>query len=395
MLSGMSANDADFVSGADFNVAVIGAGPAGSAVAITVARRGFRVLLLDDDSHRTPKVGESLPPAASTVLQTLGVEAQLLITRHLLSSGIQSSWGSPFVRSTHFLRDPRGQGWHLDRATFDATLLGHASVQGAQVERNARVIHAKRTARAIWELTYLCAGESRTVTTPWVADCTGRQSWFASRQGAHRIHDDRLIAFVAFFPPHRADHPASIPMTTLIETVAHGWWYTVPLPKGGRVVVYLTDADSEQVRPASAKTGFLSLLKETHHVSQAVENHSSEIVLSATRANSSRLDRCWGPGWVAAGDASVSFDPLSSQGIFHALYSGIKAGEALLYGIRGDLSLFPSYEKRLQHIYSIYLAHRNEYYSLERRWPNSGFWRRRTGEPAMAKLLERCASDKI
>ena len=385
MLSGMSENDADFISGANFDVIVIGAGPAGSAVGITVARAGLRVLLLDHDHDRSHKVGESLPPAASTVLQALGVETQLLVARHPLSSGIQSSWGSPLLRSTHFIRDPRGHGWHLDRAAFDATLLGHASAKSVQLERNARVIHAKRNARGLWEVTCLCGTESRTLTTSWIADCSGRQGWLASRQGTHRTHDDQLIAFVGFFHRNQADDAAPILMTTLIEAVAHGWWYTAPLPGSGRVVVYLTDTDSEQIHRAGTKSGFLSLLCETHHVSRRVETYSaSEFVLWATRANSSRLDHCWGPGWVAAGDASVSFDPLSSQGIFNALYSGIKAGEALVYGMRGDYSRFPSYEKKLRDIYGIYLSRRNAYYRLERRWPDSRFWQRRASKGAMA-----------
>jgi flavin-dependent dehydrogenase len=88
-------------------------------------------------------------------------------------------------------------------------------------------------------------------------------------------------------------------------------------------------------------------------------------------------------GW-RPGDASMSFDPLSSQGIFNALYSGMKAGQALQHGTRGDFSFLSSYQQRLRKIYSIYLSNRNAYYSLERRWPNSRFWQRRTSEPAIA-----------
>jgi|KBSSwiStaDraftv2_1062776.scaffolds.fasta_scaffold479824_2 hypothetical protein len=46
-------------------------------------------------------------------------------------------------------------------------------------------------------------------------------------------------------------------------------------------------------------------------------------------AHSSRLDRVSGDGWLAVDDAAMAFDPLSSQGLTHALASGIRAGEAL------------------------------------------------------------------
>ena len=385
MSLGMSGKDAGLLSGNKFDVVVIGAGPAGSAVAITVARAGARVLMLDHGGDRAVKIGESLSPAANTVLETLGVSRQSLEANHLISCGVESSWGSPFLQSADFIRDPRGHGWHLDRLAFDAMLLRRASAIGVRMHRCTRVIRVERNSRAVWEITYRVGAESDTVSASWVADCSGRQSWFASQNDARRIHGDRLIAIFAFLGAAKLQQTEPVSMTTLIESVAHGWWYTAALPRGGRIVVYLTDADGEQVRRARAKAGFLSLLDETHHVATRVKNYpTNEIPLRVTRANSSRRDRCWGPGWVAAGDACLSFDPLSSQGIFNALYSGIKAGEALLHGMAGDFSLFPSYEKRLRNIYSIYFSRRNEFYSLERRWPCNRFWQRRTGEPAVA-----------
>jgi len=33
-----------------------------------------------------------------------------------------------------------------------------------------------------------------------------------------------------------------------------------------------------------------------------------------------------GEGWLAAGDAALSLDPLSSQGLFKALYTGLAGG---------------------------------------------------------------------
>ena len=393
MLLDMSGRGVGITTGAEFDLVVIGAGPAGSAVAITVARTGARVLLLDPildrnsdhNNDQSFKVGESLPPAANPILQALGVTRQFLAAKHSLSCGVQSSWGSPRLRNSDFIRDPRGHGWHLDRLKFDAMLRSLALAQGTQIEIPARVIRAERTSEAVWEITYRNDAESRAVRTRWVADCTGRQSWFARQQGAQRIHDDRLVAFVGIFSLAELYRTEPSNTATLIESVPHGWWYTAALPGGRRVVVYLTDADSEQVKRACTKAGFLSLLAETHHVAPSVEHYrTSEVALQAARANSSRLDRCWGPGWVAAGDASMSFDPLSSQGIFNALYSGTKAGQALQHGIRGDLSLLSSYEERLRKIYSIYLSGRNVYYGLERRWPSSRFWQRRRSEYAVA-----------
>jgi flavin-dependent dehydrogenase len=87
------------------------------------------------------------------------------------------------------------------------------------------------------------------------------------------------------------------------------------------------------------------------------------------------LDSVTGRGWIACGDAAMAFDPLSSQGIFNALYTGMKAGGAVSSAIGGDNSLLAAYGSRLSQIRAAYLQHRSQIYSSERRWPDAPFWK--------------------
>ena len=96
-----------------------------------------------------------------------------------------------------------------------------------------------------------------------------------------------------------------------------------------------------------------------------------------TAANSARLDHMTGDGWIAAGDAAISFDPLSSQGIFNALYSGLKAGRALESHLSGKPSALELYDRHLTSIYDAYFQNCTMFYRYERRWPASTFWKRR------------------
>ena len=57
-------------------VAILGAGPAGSALAIFLTRVGAEVTLFDDGRRPELLVGESLIPALVPILQRLGVEAE-------------------------------------------------------------------------------------------------------------------------------------------------------------------------------------------------------------------------------------------------------------------------------------------------------------------------------
>ena len=52
-------------------------------------------------------------------------------------------------------------------------------------------------------------------------------------------------------------------------------------------------------------------------------------------AETSRLDRIAGPGWLALGDAAAAYDPLSSYGIGSAMGSGFYAGQAIADSLAG------------------------------------------------------------
>jgi flavin-dependent dehydrogenase len=79
----------------------------------------------------------------------------------------------------------------------------------------------------------------------------------------------------------------------------------------------------------------------------------------------------------------MCFDPLSSQGLFHALYTGLAAGPAALAMLRGDPRAGAEYSAALDPVWHAYAAHRDLYYGMERRWPDAPFWRRRL-QPAGA-----------
>jgi flavin-dependent dehydrogenase len=96
-----------------------------------------------------------------------------------------------------------------------------------------------------------------------------------------------------------------------------------------------------------------------------------------TAAHHSFLDPCSGPGWIAAGDASVSFDPISSQGLLHALFSGLSAAETADRYLLGEPYAPDLYQRVIDDIKHVYLSHAADYYATEARWTAAPFWQRR------------------
>ncbi|MDB5034509.1 MAG: oxidoreductase [Chlorobi bacterium] len=357
-----------------YDIAVIGAGPAGSVAARVLARAGKRVLLIDGRRPDDFRVGESLVPSARTMLRDLDLLEQFMAGGHLPCRGNRSAWGSSTIDETDFIRSPYGHGWHLDRIAFDAMLARAAGDAGASLMPETQLVRFDRLEGA-WRLHLRASAENITAECSWLIDAAGRGSRIASAIGVERRHEDRLVAFHARF--RGAGEVTDRDSRTLIESVAEGWFHTALLPGGERVVTLFTDADAPWLNRIKEAAGFLEAINRTEHLSRMLNDYGYRITgrLRSADARSSRLDRFYGDGWMAVGDAAVAFDPLSSQGILFAIYSGLKAGEALVNysGDDGDDAL-NGYASAVGGVYDSFLEHRLSYYHMEQRWPGSPFW---------------------
>ncbi|WP_083098945.1 NAD(P)/FAD-dependent oxidoreductase [Pseudophaeobacter leonis] len=119
------------MTGLQFEVAIIGGGPAGSAAALALQQRGVTSICIVEPSDFTQaRVGETIPPDANLVLSQLGVDQAFARQDHLPCYGSHSLWGSHRLGHNDFLTSPYGTGWHLDRVRFDKMLLDQAVAGG-------------------------------------------------------------------------------------------------------------------------------------------------------------------------------------------------------------------------------------------------------------------------
>jgi flavin-dependent dehydrogenase len=346
---------------------IVGAGPAGCAAALRARALGLRVVLLADQ-RRQAGVLESLPPAGRRLLVDLGCWQAFVDSKPTPSRGVRSVWGAPQPVERASIWDPDGSGWHLDRAVFDAFLQQQAVKAGAELRqgrlRSVR-LHSGRQGRELVE----CADATgAAVTGRFLLDASGRSAAAAGRLGARRQYDDAAVATITSYRAAASDTDNR----TVIEATPAGWWYSLRTDSGGsptRVVGRITDADLDTV-PTCVPPGVRDLLGGA----------PIEVPPRRVAANSGYLQPFAGPRWVAAGDAALSFDPLSSQGLLTALYTGRAAAQAVAATLAGSDQAIADYARRLSAIRQAYQANLGLYYGFERRWPAEPFWRRRHGQ---------------
>jgi flavin-dependent dehydrogenase len=92
-----------------------------------------------------------------------------------------------------------------------------------------------------------------------------------------------------------------------------------------------------------------------------------------TDLHSKVLNNACGLGWVAAGDASMSFDPLSSMGIGFAISSGIQAAHAINSVICNNAQLFNHYTADIHKQFNEYKKVLAGFYASENSWTETNF----------------------
>lgn len=318
------------------DVAIVGAGPAGSALAIRLADAGVSVVLFEEGRFDRPRVGESLTPSTRPLLDDLGVWDAFLGTNPIPSWGTRSIWSDPTAdaEAHSHLSNPYGQGWHVDRRAFDEALALAAAGRGAELRCGTRVSAAAHHDDR-WRLdlgTEAGGDDAEQITARVVIDATGRSGRFARVLGARRLVFDHLVAVGRVW--HDVD---SVDHCVLVEAVPEGWWYSAPLPGRSQITLLMTDADVCRAKRLTDEEAWLEALGRTRETKPRVVGATADGPIRSNAACSGRTVRSDSRPWLSVGDAALAVDPLTGSGVSRALRTAeVAAGTVLDVLARSD-----------------------------------------------------------
>lgn len=384
-----------------WDIAIVGAGPAGAATAITLARFGWRVLLLEERVSASFKLGESLPPASiGLVKHFLGdpEDPEQQLPGLFRTAGNISAWATEQPDVADFFFTAAGHGLCVERLAFDEALRSQAVAAGADLLRGVRFQSCARTADGMfnWRLTLASEAGELQYRVRYLVDCSGRRAAVGRALGVQTLHnDDKLFAYAQWFSCDGDDDDRY----TRIEAAPYGWWYSNRLPgtedsEIRRLVVLHSDKDLPEAKTAASAQGFDQLLDDSTHIAPLLKARGYRPcgTIRGAPANSQRLQDFCGDAWMAVGDAAQAYDPLSSQGIDKALRTASHAGHMIHYaltdspggaaGLDSGNTYFRQYDEQQQQLWQTYWSRRDYYYGVQPRWADQPFWQRRCRVPA-------------
>ncbi|SDQ34336.1 NAD(P)/FAD-dependent oxidoreductase [Quadrisphaera sp. DSM 44207] len=301
-----------------WDVVVVGAGPAGAATALgaLTERPGARVLLLDRADFPRDKVcGDGVAPHALDVLAEVGVHGLLddWPVAPRLRIGLD---GGPVVEQV--MQRP---SYVVPREVFDARLVAAAVERGA-VLRRQRVRSSTEDAAGV------------------VLDDGTRGRVLVGADGAHSV-------------VRRALHPGQRPGTTAIALRGYGrvrpehdgvqvlafaargrrpcYAWSFPIGDGRANVGYgeLVPPGPEHPTRAHLLARLEELLPGTTADAEALGGHP--LPLSTGRPPSAGRGRV-----LLVGDAASLVNPVTGEGIYYAVLSGVLAGRAAAASLQGS-----------------------------------------------------------
>jgi halogenation protein CepH len=367
----------------DYDVVVIGGGPAGSTASALLARSGRRVLVLERERFPRYHIGESLLSATLPILAHLGVLDEVERHGFVRKPGGTFLWGSanrPW--SFWFREDPGGypHAFHVVRSEFDALLLRHSGRQGAEVLEEA-------TAEAVSGLgpfrvsVRTADGSEPVVEAHHVVDASGQQALLGRGLGLREFNPffKNLAIWSYFADAGRMEGE----LRDNILSAAHGegWCWYIPLHDGTISVGAVVDAArwKARTRPDGLQDTYRLLVDGCRPVAEMLHGARQVAPVRVIRDYSYSSTRFFHGAALLAGDAACFIDPVFSTGVHLACLAGLLAADALeeaLCGRRAAAAVIADYDAAYRRAFERYRRFVTFFYNHHAD-PHSYFWQAR------------------
>lgn len=325
----------------DFDVAIVGGGPAGSAMAAYLGRAGVRCAVLEGEIFPRPHVGESLVPASTRVFRELGfleeMERQGFVRKYgaTWTSAAKTrpydvDWdGLPPDCNAAVSFDERPQEgvpqnytYHVDRGRFDLALLKHAEASGAKVYQGIRVLRVDFDP-ADPEVVFKLGRREQRIAARIVCDASGRRTLLGRQLGLKRTDPNfdqyAVHTWLSGFDRNRLPNPDHIHVHFLPHRGT--WVWQIPISESITSVGVVTQKAHFKAAKADREAFFYDCLATRPDLAEIVAASERVRPFTEEADYSYAMTAVAGDRFLLLGDAARFVDPIFSSGVSIALNS--------------------------------------------------------------------------
>ncbi|WP_095148020.1 NAD(P)/FAD-dependent oxidoreductase [Pseudomonas sp. Irchel s3a18] len=341
------------------DVLILGAGPAGSAVALGLRRMGYGVTLVSDWRRFAALEGVS-----QRVLEALrGAGLHQALADATLPSQRRVSWnGLQHAQNIEYL---------LDRPRFDQGLREDLQRAGVElIEGRVLAVHSDASGHRVE-----VEGHGQQYSG-FLVEARGRQ---APALGKGRRGPETVSLLNRW-----QGAPGST--ASAVQSLEDGWAWMARRADGQCYWQLTVDVASAEL---PAKAQLLDYCRQRRQGSalaaelfgSAAEN---DLHLHARSSTAILHPQLCGDNWIRVGDAAMAVDPLSGNGIFQSLSSALQAPVVINTLLRKPERAALArrfHQQRVEQLFLRFARIGRDFYADELRWPQHPFWQARRQWP--------------
>ena len=322
----------------NFDVIVMGGGPAGSSVAGILAREGRKVIVFEKEIFPRHHIGESLMTDTYWTFRRLGVLEKLKASPFVRKYSVQfANSAGKESRPFYFFEAVHHESavtWQITRAQFDHLLIDHAAEQGAVVHQGVLVKQVLFEGdQAVGVEVQMQDGTREKFYAKVVVDATG-QAAMLSNKFRWRVRDPKLkkaVLYSYFKNAHREpDLNGGATLVLRTERGSNGWFWYIPLENDITSVGIVADPEYlVQGRGQDLAKIFQEEIDKCQPVSRRVAPGTRVDKIYSILDYSYRSKHNAGNGFIIIGDAYGFLDPIYSSGVLLALKMAELAADAI------------------------------------------------------------------
>lgn len=317
----------------EYDVVVIGGGPAGSTVASLLRESNWDVAILEKDHFPRFHIGESLLPCNMPLFERLGVMknlGEIGVVKPGVDFTLPHEDRHVSLDFSQAMGPTPTTSFQVRRSEFDQILLDNAANKGAHVFQDVRVTDVTLDTSQPPRITARGKdGVSKVWRARFLVDASGRDTLLGrllGLKGRHPTHNSAAIFSHFEGVPRREGREEG---NISIYWFEHGWIWMIPLQGDTTSIGAVARPSYFQNRNESSEQMLLKALALSPPAFNRLGSAKMAMPAIATGNYSYLCRSMLGQNYLMVGDAFAFVDPVFSSGVHLAMQSALTGSEAI------------------------------------------------------------------
>lgn len=337
------------------DIAVIGAGPAGSTVAALLRKRGWGVTVLERSHFPRFSIGESLLPQCMDLLDEAGMLEPLKKAAFQIKTGVGFIEGAQYGQFdfSDQYSDGWSSTWHVVRAEFDQILATEAAARDADVRFGASIDSVDFSTPGAPRLQVVPeTGEPYQLDARFVCDASGFGRVLPRMLGLERPVADPPRAALFTHVTDRieaADFKRDNILLCIHPEYPDVWYWVIPFSNGRTSIGIVGSPEFFDAQTGEPLQQMQTLIAQEPCMARLLGNAVYDNPVRKLSNYAVGVTALHGRDYALLGNAGEFIDPVFSSGVTVALKSAVLASGLIDRELRGQTVAWDSeYEQPLR-----------------------------------------------